>query len=57
MKIKVFIIAFLFILALFFPILFIPLLVLTLVISLLVTPYVLKHGMDWREPETEHDTK
>lgn len=57
MKIKVFIIAFLFILALFFPILFVPLLVLTLVISLLVTPYVFKHGMGWTEHKTEHEIK
>lgn len=50
---KQFIVGALFVLATFFPIVFIPLLVLTLVISLLVTPYVLKHGMDWSDPKTK----
>lgn len=46
---KHFIVGGLFVLATIFPIVFVPLLALTLVISVLVTPYVLKHGMDWNE--------
>ena len=39
-KMKIFIIALLFVLALFFPILFVPLLALTLVLSFYLVPHV-----------------
>jgi len=53
MYMKTFIIAFLFISATILPILFIPLLVLTIVVSLIVSPYVMKHGM-WSNPHHQH---
>lgn len=54
---KIFIIAFLFVLATVFPILFFPLLALTIVIGLAISPYVMTHGLGiWRTDEHSLDS-